>query len=104
MVHKIVPTAQFWVGYFDSLDYVSEKLKNMQARLAIEKDADRCIGYLKRSAESFKLMDDEDYREREYRSIHLDHHKYRIIFKLEGNDVVLIAFLNDLQDVEKTLG
>lgn len=102
MRYKLVYTNRFWASYFECLDYVAKNLGNPWAALSIEKDAEKCLNHLKSFPAAHAFLNDKELREKGYRRVHLKH-KYKIVFRIEGNRIYLEDFLHDSQDASRVL-
>ena len=82
------------------LDYIFYELENEQAARSVEQDMKETATRLAHVAGYLKLCDDPDLRSLEYRTIHLKHHRYFMIYKIVKTQVFIAGVYHDLQDYE----
>lgn len=85
------------------LDYIFYELGNAQAAFNVEQDMKETTVRLSRVAGSLKLCDDPKLRALGYRTIHLKHHRYFMLYKIIGKCVYVVGIYHDLQDYERAL-
>ncbi|MCM1122393.1 MAG: type II toxin-antitoxin system RelE/ParE family toxin [Eubacterium sp.] len=85
------------------LDYIFYELGNAQAAYSVEQDMKNTARKLFYIAGSLKLCDDPKLNALGYRTIHLEQHKYFLLYKIVDFRVYIIGIYHDLQDYENTL-
>lgn len=87
----------------DILDYLFFNLDNAQAAYSVEQDMKETTRRLSHIADSLKLCDDPKLRTLDYRTIHLSHHRYFMLYKIIDGIVRVDGVYHDLQDYESYL-
>lgn len=82
------------------LDYIFFELGNAQAAYNVEQDMKQTIKMLSHIAGSLKLCENPRLHELGYRTIHLKHHNYFLLYQIERNTVYVEAIYHDLQNYE----
>lgn len=85
------------------LDYIFYELENVQAAYSVEQDMKATIKRLADVAGSLKLCDDPELRAKGYRTIHLEQHRYFMLYKITDKRANVIGIYHDLQDYENAL-
>ncbi len=80
--------------------YTLETLKNRQAAKSILADVKATKKRLSVIADSLKICDDPILAKYEYRKIHFAKHKFVMIYRIEGNQVIVDGMFHELQDYE----
>lgn len=84
----------------DIIDYIFFELNNAQAAYNVEQDMKQTTRLLSRVAGSLKLCESPRLRALGYRTIHLKHHNYFMLYRIQDNTVYVDAIYHDLQDYE----
>ncbi len=82
------------------LDYLFFELNNAQAAYNVEQDMKQTIKMLSHIAGSLKLCENPRLHDLGYRTIHLKHHNYFLLYRVEGHIVYVEAVYHDLQNYE----
>ena len=85
------------------LDYLFFELNNEQAAYNVEQDMKETTRMLSHIAGSLKLCNNPKLRALGYRTIHLKHHRYFMLYKIIDNVVRVDGIYHDLQDYESFL-
>lgn len=85
----------------DILDYLFFELNNAQAAYNVEQDMKQTIRLLSHVAGSLKLCESPRLRDLGYRTIHLKHHSYFMIYRIQDDTVYVDAIYHDLQNYEE---
>lgn len=80
--------------------YTLETLKNRQAAKSILEDAKETKKRLSVNADSLKICDDPLLAQYEYRKIRFAKHKFLMLYRIEGNRVIVDGMFHELQDYE----
>ncbi len=80
--------------------YTLEILKNRQAAKSILADAKETRKRLSVIADSLKICADPILAKYEYRKIRFEKHKFVMIYRIEGNKVIVDGMFHELQDYE----
>lgn len=80
--------------------YTLETLKNKQAAKSILTDVKATKKRLSVIADSLKICDDPVLAKYEYRKIRFAKHKFVMIYRIEGNQVIVDGMFHELQDYE----
>lgn len=80
--------------------YTATKLKNKQAAKAIMDDAKVTKERLSNVANSLPFCEDETLANYEYRKILFAKHDFFMIYRIDGNKVIVEAMYHELQDYE----
>lgn len=100
MGFEVALTSQAQLDFRDITDYLLYELKNVQAVDSVMGDMEDTIERLSRIAGSLKLCEDPQLRDLGYRTIHFKHHKYFMLYRVEGVHVYVDGIYHDLQDYE----
>lgn len=82
------------------LDYIFFELENTQAAYNVEQDMKETAERLSHVAGSLKLCDEPDLHALGYRTIHLKHHRYFMLYKVIKKYAYVVGIYHDLQDCE----
>lgn len=85
------------------LDYIFYELENAQAAYSVEQDMKATIKRLAGVAGSLKLCDDPELRAKGLRTIHLERHRYFMLYTITDKRALVIGIYHDLQDYENAL-
>ena len=80
--------------------YTLYKIKNLQAARAIRDDAKRTKKRLSNVAGSLSYCENEILARNGYRRILFDKHDFFMVYRIEGNTVIVDAMYHKLQDYE----
>lgn len=80
--------------------YTLETLKNRQAAKSILADVKETKKRLSVIADSFKICDDPILAKYEYRKIRFEKHKFVMIYRIKGDQVIVDGMFHELQDYE----
>lgn len=100
MGFEVVLTSQAQLDFRDITNYLLYKLKSDQAADSVVSDMENTIERLSHIADSLKLCEDPRLRDLGYRTIHFKHHKYFMLYRVEGVHVYVDGIYHDLQDYE----
>ena len=103
MEYKVVLTSQAKTQFRKIIDYLLDDLESQQAATNVADDFDDTIARLSHIAASLKLCDDIKLRSKGYRTIHFKHHRYLMVYTLDGNVAYVEGIYHDLQDYENAL-
>jgi plasmid stabilization system protein ParE len=90
--------------YDNILWYVSHDLKNPQAVMNIMDDYDATISILEKAADSFGFCNSSRLKEMGVRKISFTQHRYLLVYRIVGNEVIVEGIYHELQDYENTIG
>lgn len=96
MGFEVVLTRQAQLDFRDIINYLLYKLKSVQAADSVVSDMENTIERLSRIADSLKLCEDPWLRDLGYRTIHFKHHKYFMLYRVEGVRVYVDGIYHDL--------
>ncbi len=85
------------------LRYLRQDLESEQAARSVKADMEDTKIRLSHIAGSLKLCDSPRLRALGYRTIHLKHHQYFVLYKVIDNMVRVDGIYHDLQDFENSL-
>lgn len=85
------------------LRYLKQNLKSEQAARNVKKDMEETKDKLSHIAGSLKLCDNPKLCALGYRTIHLKHHRYFMLYKIIDDIVRVDGIYHDLQDYENIL-
>ncbi len=100
---EVILTHEAEIQAQNILDYIFYELKNPQAAYGVEQDMQKTIQNLSHTANHLKLCDEPELRAMDYRTIHLKHHKYFLLYKIIDSRVYVVSIYHDLQDYENVL-
>ncbi|MCM1153718.1 MAG: type II toxin-antitoxin system RelE/ParE family toxin [Roseburia sp.] len=83
-----------------AVNYILCEFENEQAARSVIADAEDTRLRLSHVAGSLKLCDDPKLRALGYRTIHFKHHKYFMLYRIEGDKVYVDGVYHDSQDYE----
>lgn len=98
--YKVIITRGAKMQLAQILRYLRQDLKSEQAARSVKEDMEEAMVRLSHVAGSLKLCDHPDLRALGYRTIHLRHHQYFMLYKIVGNVVRVGGIYHDLQDYE----
>ena len=98
--YKVIITRNAKVQLAQILRYLRQDLENEQAARNVKEDISETKLRLSHIAGSLKLCENPRLRSLEYRTIHLKHHRYFMLYKIIGNIVRVDGVYHDLQDYE----
>ena len=85
------------------LRYLRQDLESEQGARSVKADMEDTKIRLSHIAGSLKLCDSPRLRALGYRTIHLKHHQYFVLYKVIDNMVRVDGIYHDLQDFENSL-
>ena len=103
MAFRLILTERFLNTYSECVSYVSDVLENPRTAALIEAETEKCLNFLKENADGYALFEDKEFAALGLRKIHLARYHYKIMYHLEGDEVILEAFYHDLRDAKKLL-
>lgn len=98
--YKVVITPNAKVHLAQILRYLRQDLGNGQAARSVRDDILETKIRLSHVAGSLKLCNNSKLRTGGYRTIHLKHHNYFMLYKIIDNIVRVDGIYHDLQDFE----
>lgn len=103
MAYKVIimPPAKRRLDMYVS--YTVEKLKNRQAARAILEDAKATKKRLSVIADSLKICDNPILAKYGYRKIKFEKHKFLMIYRIHGDQVIVDGMFHELQDYDGIL-
>ncbi len=101
--YEVIFTDSATTQFQKILDYLFFKLENVQATNNVREDIEETARRLSHVADKLKLCTDPKLHSLGYRTIHLKHHKYFMLYKIIGKQVYVIGIYHDLQDYENIL-
>ncbi len=84
------------------IDYLQYTLLNDQAAYNVWQDAMETREHLSKVASSLKFCTHPKLKKNEYRAIRFMHHRYLMLYRIEGITVYVDAIYHQLQDYENT--
>ena len=84
----------------DYISYIQYTLMNEQAAKAVWEDAMDTAAELEKVAGSLRPCDDPDLKSLGYRKINFLHHRYVMIYRIDGKNAYVEAIYHQLQDYE----
>lgn len=103
MDYEVVMSNKAEVQLEKFIYYILVELGNEQAAVSVLDDAEAAKLRLSRTAGSLKLCDNPKLREAGYRVIHFEHHKYLMIYRLDGNIAYVEGIYHELQNYENKI-
>lgn len=85
------------------LDYIYHTLLNPQAAEALMQDFDTTINILEKQAACFGFCESERLRRHGFYKIHLQRHKYLLVYRIKKDDVIVEGMYHELQDYENAI-
>lgn len=100
MAYKVIitPVAKRHLDRY--VEYTLQVLQNPDAARGIIKDAKETKKRLSTVAGALKLCDNPILAKYDYRTIRFAHHNYFMVYRIDGNTVIVDAMYHDLQDYE----
>ncbi len=98
---KVIATDDVQKDLDNYVYYLLVEKLNEQAATALIDDYDETVDELAKVAGSLKQLEDPDLVK--YRKIRLRRHNYYLLYRLEGDTVVIDRMFHDLQDLDKAL-
>lgn len=100
MAYKVVitPPAKHQLEMY--VAYTISEFKNVQAARAIRDDAAETKKRLSHIAASLALCEDELLAKSGYRRIMFEKHDFFMVYRIDGNTVIVDAMYHELQDYE----
>lgn len=89
--------------YDTILSYISNVLKNLQALESIMDDFDDTIGSLERVADTLGFCKSKRLKEMGLRKIGFARHRYLLVYRIKGNQVIVEGMYHELQDYENLM-
>lgn len=89
--------------YDNILSYIANVLKNPQALENVMDDFDNTISKLEKMADVFGYCNSTRLRKMGLHKIGLENHRYLLVYRLRGNQVIVEGIYHELQDYEKLL-
>ena len=89
--------------YDTILSYISNVLKNPQALESIMDDFDDTIGTLERVADTLGFCKSKRLKEMGLRKIGFARHRYLLVYRIKGNQVIVEGMYHELQDYENLM-
>ncbi len=89
--------------YDNILSYISNVLKNPQALESIMDDFDDTIGTLERVADTLEFCKSKRLKEMGLRKIGFARHRYLLVYRIKGNQVIVEGMYHELQDYENLM-
>lgn len=102
MNYEVIITQAAKIQLDHIIYYILSEFKSEQAALSVMDDAEDTERKLSCVAGSLKLCDDPNLRALGYRAIHFNHHRYFMLYRLEGDKAYVDAIYHDMQDYENT--
>lgn len=103
MEYKVIITRNAKMQLTQILRYLQQDLQNKQAAQSVKEDMEGTRLRLSRIAGNLKLCDHPKLKALGYRTIHLKHHQYFMLYKIIDNTVRVDGIYHDLQDYENTI-
>lgn len=85
------------------VSYTLEKLRNRQAARAILDDAKATKKKLSVIADTLKVCDNPVLARHGYRKINFEKHRFLMIYRIQGNQVLIDGMFHELQDYDGIL-
>ena len=103
MDYKVVITTDAENDLDQFIRYLIQEKKNIQAAQNVLNDFDATKESLKMVAGSLKLCDNPRLRHLGYHRINFLYHKYFMLYRIEGDMVIVDNIFHDLQDYENKM-
>lgn len=84
------------------IDYLQYTLLNDQAAYNVWQDAQKTRDQLSKIAGSLNFCTHPQLKKHGYRAIHFMHHRYLMLYRIEGTIAYVDAIYHQLQDYENT--
>lgn len=89
--------------YDKFLSYIYHVLKNPQAADSLMKDFDHTIYLLEKQAGYFGYCKSEKLKKMGFHKIHLQKHRYLLVYRMKNHKVIVEGMYHELQDYEKAI-
>lgn len=89
--------------YDNFLAYIYHILKNPQAAGNVIEDFDETVAILETQADSFGYCRSGRLKKLGFHKIHLQRHKYILVYRVEENNVIIEGMYHELQDYESAI-
>ena len=90
--------------YDDILYYMANVKMNPQAVQSAIDDFDFAVGQLENLADTFGFCEDTRLKSMGFHKLHLKAHRYLLVYRVNGNKVVIEGMYHELQDYENAIG
>lgn len=90
--------------YDKFLEYIYNVLMNPQAAASLMQDFDDTIKILEGHADSLGYCNSERLRKMEFHKVHLQRHKYLLVYRIKRKNVIVEGMYHELQDYENAIG
>lgn len=90
--------------YDKFLMYIYDTLKNPQAADNLMQDFDDTIAILESQANILGYCRSERLRKLGFHQIHLQKHRYLLVYRIKQNNVIVEGMYHELQDYENAIG
>ena len=90
--------------YDKFVDYIYNILMNPQAAVNLMQDFDDTIKILEGLADSLGYCNSERLRKLGFHKVHLQRHKYLLVYRIKGETVIIEGMYHELQDYENAIG
>ena len=89
--------------YDKFLEYIYDVLLNPQAAAGLMQDFDDTIKILERQADSLGYCNSKHLRNLGFHKIHLQRHRYLLIYRIKQESVIVEGMYHELQDYENAI-
>lgn len=103
MEYDVILSTQAQTHFREIIDYLLNKFQNPQAATSVVDDFEDTVSRLSHVAGSLKFCSDDILRNKGYRTIHFQKHKYLMVYTVDGNRACVAGIYHDLQDYEGIL-
>ncbi|MDE7477301.1 MAG: type II toxin-antitoxin system RelE/ParE family toxin [Lachnospiraceae bacterium] len=100
MGYKVIISDKAELQLDQFIYYILVELGNEQAAQNVLADAEETKERLANVADSLKLCDNSRLRSLGYRTIRFEHHRYFMVYRIDGNIVYVEGIYHELQDYE----
>ena len=100
MAYKVIITELAIQQLESYIAYTKYNLKNMQAAKSIRDDAKKTKKKLSNIAEMLPLCTNDVLASYGYRKIEFEKHNFFMVYRIDGNYIIVDAMYHDLQDFE----
>jgi len=90
--------------YDDILYYLANVKMNPQAVQGVIDDFDFAVGQLENLAGTFGFCEDTRLKSLGFHKLHLKVHRYLLVYRVNGNKVIIEGMYHELQDYENAIG
>lgn len=97
MVYKVKISPSAEKDLRNAFDYIYRKLENPLAAGSFLREYYRTLKRLSIIADGLKIIEETDLAKYKYRIIHMSHYSYKLLYRIEGNEVIVDAFIHNLQ-------